>query len=50
LFSMIMLGYDNSFTAKVLNRIGYSWSITDSAYPENAFIKLKGLRFFGCNR
>jgi len=45
-----MLGYDNGFTANVLNRIGWSWNITDIDYLKNAFTKLKGLRFFGGRR
>jgi len=41
-----MIGYDNSFTANILNCVGYSWNITDDAYIVNALKQLEQLGFF----
>ncbi|MBO7673963.1 MAG: amino acid adenylation domain-containing protein [Atopobiaceae bacterium] len=40
------LGYDDTFTTKVLYRLGWKWPITDDAYLEGATEKLDELGFF----
>ena len=41
-----LIDYDNSFTIKILYRLGFKWPITDGKYLQNAFIALKMLGFF----
>ena len=43
------IDYDNSFTVKILYRLGYKWPITDGKYLGNAFMALKTLGFFDGN-
>ncbi|MGN1467967.1 MAG: amino acid adenylation domain-containing protein [Ruminococcus sp.] len=41
-----LIGYDNSFTIKVLYRLGFKWPITNERYLENAFTALDTLGYF----
>ena len=40
------IDYDNTFTIKILYRLGFKWPITDENYLKNAFNALKSLGFF----
>jgi len=41
-----MLGYDNAFTADVLNRIGFNWNITSDEYIVHSLRQIEMLGFF----
>ena len=44
--SVKFIDYDNSFTVKLLYRLGFKWPITDGKYLRNSFMALKLLGFF----